>query len=362
MRVLILADRVFASRERPLLARLEVGLADELIRVIHAVPEGVDVSTASAFQRVLVYSDATLRLTRGLAARRLVDSLSALGSDDARVDVVHVFGGAAWDLGAELAHQLGAALALEVWRLGLVERARTFRTPEEQPPVLLAPDPVIERALTGEGLLVRSAPWGVLAEPVLKPLFPAGRSLGLMVVGSGRDEAAWKALAHGLSRTLQGGVDALIFCDAVAARRSGFWNEARRLDLLPRVSLIEEMESRRDLLLHGDVLIQPEALAEQRSVLLDAMGTGLPILAAVDRNVSTLIDGRTARLVNGHDAAEWHASLSGMLASPEATSALVRSAHEFVRTQRRAAEYVRAVLEAYAWIAGDGSLPFRPQG
>ena len=46
MRVLILADGLFATRERALLSRLEVGLADEGVRVVQATPEDVPASAA----------------------------------------------------------------------------------------------------------------------------------------------------------------------------------------------------------------------------------------------------------------------------------------------------------------------------
>ncbi len=38
MRILIIADESFASRERAMLSRLEVGLADEGVRVVHVIP------------------------------------------------------------------------------------------------------------------------------------------------------------------------------------------------------------------------------------------------------------------------------------------------------------------------------------
>src|ERR1044071_9211761 len=99
MRVLILADEFFASRERGLLTRLEVGLADEGVRVIHAVPEGIKAEAADGgggvFTRVLTYSPKTLILTRPLAVRKLGRAIAEMDETEepTDIDVIHVFGG-----------------------------------------------------------------------------------------------------------------------------------------------------------------------------------------------------------------------------------------------------------------------------
>jgi glycosyltransferase involved in cell wall biosynthesis len=151
----------------------------------------------------------------------------------------------------------------------------------------------------------------------------------------------------------------MVFADAEAARRTRLWSHARSLGILPRLSLIEELEGRRDLLLQGDLLIVPEAKGEQRSVVLEAMATGMIVVAARDEMVSVLQDGRTARLVPGADARAWGEVLRDVLTHREKTRALTRSAAEYVRTQRRASEHVRAVLEAYRWLSGRDAIPFR---
>src|SRR5213595_3029987 len=96
LRVLILADEFFASRERGLLTRLEVGLADEGVRVIHAVPEGTKTEApGGVFSRVLTYSPKTLILTRSLAVRKLGRAIADMDETEepGDIDIIHVFGG-----------------------------------------------------------------------------------------------------------------------------------------------------------------------------------------------------------------------------------------------------------------------------
>jgi len=367
MRALILADEFFASRERALLTRLEVGLADEGVRVIHAIPlRSKADSPGGVFSKVLTYAPKTFALTRPLAVRRLIGAIADLdGQEEAgQIDVVHVFGGSAWTLGAELAAELGAGLVLEVWRAGLVERALAVRAREDDPPLLIAPDEAIERALrdaaAAAGLepTVRLAPWGVLTTGAGRTALQPDRAITAMVVGSGRDAAAFAAAFEGLARVVRRFPDMQVFCDAVAARRAGVWALARRLDLLRNVSLIQELEGRRDLLLHGDLLIQPDAHGEQRSIVLEAMAGGMVVVAARDAAVSILKDGQTARLVPSGDAEAWHRVLADVVDDPERSRRLAAAAHDFVKAHRRASDYVRAVLASYAWLTSEESIPF----
>jgi hypothetical protein len=370
MRVLILADEFFASREGGLLSRLEVGLADEGVRVVHAVPEGMKSQPqAGMASRVLTYSPKTLILTRPLAVRKLGRAIAEMDQVDEPddIDVIHVFGGSVWALGADLAVELGAGLALEVWRAGLIDRAREMRVGASESPLLVAPDPAMERAIvnnTGPGAAppVRLAAWGVLTPPAQRQVFVPDRAPSVMLVGSGRDARALSAALEGLAVVVRDQPDLLIFCDALAARRAALWPLARKLGLLHNLSLIDEFEGRRDLLLHGDVLLQPEAHGEQRSVLLEAMAAGMVVVAAADPMVSYLQDGVTARLVQDQRSpAAWEAVLRETVGSPERSRALGTSGREWVRAHRRASDHVRAVLGAYEWILSDEPIAFTPK-
>jgi hypothetical protein len=348
MRALLLIDDFFASRERAMLGRLEVGLADEGVRVIQALPERlVPMAGHELAARTLAYEPRLIPLTRRFEAVRLAEA-ALRESEGEKVDVVHVFGGSAWRLGMQVAEELNAALALEVWRSGLVGRAKGLSFAGRRV-VLMAPDVPIARALSEgvEPCPVRLAPWGVVAESSVRAILQQGRVPGAMIVGSGRDVVAFQAALTGIARVIRMGRELLIFCDALAARRARLWALARRLEILQHISLIEEIEARRDLLLQGDLIIQPDANGEARSVLLDAMGAGVLVIAAEDPFVGVLMDGRTARLVPEGNSQAWASTLEDVLGDVARARALSAQAHEFVRANRRASDHVRAVLQAY---------------
>lgn len=377
MRVVVLADELFASRERAMLRRLEVGLADEGVRVIHAIPERSAGSEGiGLFSKTVTYSDVAMPMAERFRATTLTRSLTSLaeseepGESGRAVDVVHVFGGGGWGLGRRLAQQTGAGLVLEVWRMGLVARATAFREvhagrDDGAPtgPLFLAPDPAIERALLAEGpgFSVRLAPWGVHTPPETREIMAEGRLPSIMVVGTGRDAGAYSAVIRGLALAEQKGNDFVVFMDARAAARSRIWSLAHALGLLDRLSLIEELEGRRDLVLLGDILIHPEHGGEQRSIVLDAMAAGMAVVAAADPAVSILADGRTARLVKVPDESGegWSRALSGLLADRAGARSVARMAHDLVSRERKASAQVTAVLDAYAWMTPKASIPFR---
>ncbi len=382
MRVLILTDEIFASRERPMLTRLDIGFADEGVRVIHAVPLPLLESTpggspelAGAFSQMITYMPNTLAFTRGLTVRRMVRATESLIGPEERISVVHVYGGAAWALGASLAGALGASLVLEVWRPALRERAIALHMQLPEPPLLLAPDPAIAKALDrldatadvrgerarSDGLPpVRCVPWGVVSPPDPPAISLETHQISAVMVGHGGDQAHWYAALRGLALLAYEGREVMIFADARAAARVGLWREARRLNLLPRLSMIEELESRRDLTLRGDMLFLPEAHGEQRSITLDAMSMGMLVVAANDPMNSLLQEGRTATLVNAADPASWLSACRRFIDEPAFAAAQARSAHQFVRQERRASDHVRGVIQAYEWLVSNGSIPFAP--
>lgn len=363
MRALLIADSLFALQERAMLSRLELGLADEGIGVVQALPEQLLARSASdVYTRSIPYTPVAAPLLRTFATRALAERVRKLDTDEGegqRVRVVHAFGGSIWPVALRLARQLGAGLALDVWRAGLVPRVKELGLLPNDDIVLIAPDARTQQSLREQPAVVSRlpcviAPWGVLADSP-HPVLEAKRSACIMLVGTGRDSAACHAVLAGLAPMLRTRDDVLVFCDARAARRADLWRYARSLDkdlvVRSRLSLIEDIEARPDLLLAGDVLLHPEASGEQRSMLLEAFGRGVVVVAANDPTVDFLVQGVTAQLVmSPREPGAWASAVGELLAHPAQAAALAASANAFVRQHRKASEQVRGVLEAYATL------------
>ncbi len=366
MHVLLLADSIFAVRERALLSRLEVGLMDEGVRVTLAAPTDVAPRPEhDVLGRHVSYRAGALSFTRKMRASRLARDLTPTDKSGSPVDLVHVFGGAAWGIGIELCRTWEVPLALELWRMGMVERARTVAGSMREPPILIAPDPAIERAALREarGAVVRLVPWGAKPRPESHEILNESRAPALVMLGFGRDEVASVRAFEGVARVMETHSDALLFVDADAAARLNIWKRADKLGIRQRVSLIGRLEDRRDLVLRADVVVHPDARGEQRSLLLDAMASSMAVVATEDRSVAALIDGQTARLVPpGANSGAWSEAVSAVLDDRDVARTLGASARSYARAKHRVSAHVAAVVDVYEWAAGRQSIAFQAAG
>lgn len=360
MRALILVDSAFAVRERTLIARLGVALADEGVRVQIGLPTGTKaLAGIELLGEPLGFRHQGLAITRAARARRLVERAQEEIEGDAPW-VVHAFGGGLWTFAVEVASQLHAPTVLEVWRSGLCDRALSFRTSDETPILFLAPDRMIERKILADGAsaAVRLARWGghVPGAPVRTLRDPAEPSI--MIVGNGNDAPSLIAAFEGATRICSEDRKPLIFIDADGARKAGIWRRARELGMLDRVTLVDRMEDRRELVLRGDILAHPERLHEHRTIVLDAMGAGIPVLAGADADVEAFIDARTCIAVARPDADAWASAFEMIVADPDGARALGDSARDFIRDGRRFSSYAAAVHDAYEWLVSADAVPF----
>jgi hypothetical protein len=366
MRVLILTDESFAARERSLISRLEVGLADDGVRVVHGVPrKAARWHNSEVFAQTLQYEGRGQIVSRPWRVRQALSALEELAdSSDRPADVVHCFGQGCWAFGAELAGLIGAGLAFELWCAELVGRGtsvtRRRAGGERHAPIYFVSDSALERAVRTQdpNLPVRLTPWGVHTPPQAFSILGDGKTISVMIAGSGRDPVSYSAALEGLAAVAARHPEILIFADEIPFAAARVWPEARRLGLLSRLTLIPDMEARRDLALRGDILLLPECRGEQRSLTLDAMAHGMLILAAGDPLSSALIDGRTARTVDKPTSDRWSAAIGWALDAREQAKALAWGGREHIRLQRRASAHVASVVDSYEWLSAGEAIPF----
>ncbi|MEL7474065.1 MAG: glycosyltransferase [Planctomycetota bacterium] len=365
MRVLHLIDEAFAARESDLLDRLEIGLVDEGVRLFRAGPARADeddAATPNLYRRSIGFPPATPWTTRRRRARWLHERLESIESvrDGAVVDVVHAFGGRVWDLAIEFGRRIGRPVALEVWRARLAHRASSLGSARSGSELLLsAPDETIERELLAAGLTapVRMAPWGVHAPARCPEPRPSRGARSVLIAGGGREASTMRDCVRALASL--DAEDVMVFIDASAFHRAQLWPVVEGAGMLQRVTLVDQLEALRDLALQADVIVQPEALGEQRSILLDAMAHGVRVVAQRDERVSWLIDGRTAWLAGMTDVDGWVSTLRYALHDDEHSRRVVESAWSYVREHRLASRHVAAVLDLYEWAAEAPTLPIR---
>ncbi len=332
--------------------RLAVGLADEGVRILRAVPFGSDLDApgqlgAAVLGEPIEYAPRGLPGSTPARARALLKQLNArLPANDRSIDVVHVFGGAAWDISLEIARQLDAWVMLEFWRSGLARRVRPLIASQRRLSVC-APDSALLDELPDRGQAgdVRVTPWGVYArrEAVESSASPTS----LVLCASGMDRAAVTMAFQAAAELIKDFPDLRYFVDARTARRTDLWSRATGLGVVDRLSLVDTIESHRDLVLKCDLLMLPEALGEHRSITLDAMAQGVSVIASRDPMVRYLNSGDEVRLVEQSSLEEWKRCLSSLLSSPVERATLAKAAQGYIARHHRASAHVAAVLGAY---------------
>lgn len=291
--VMILADEDFASRERDMLGRLEVGLVSEGLRVLHAVPETLpDLLDGRVFSQAIGYAPRGPLPPLPRRAKDLARGALEAGPPDG-IAVVHVFGGDAWRLGFEVAGLLGAAVVLEVHAGRQADALTAAHLDGLSDRVLVCvPGVGLERRCLRklDSRHLRLVRWGVHAEGAARPQrLAAGDRPAVLLAGTGADAQGWAHALESLSRVrLDGDQPPLIFADADAAHRARLRPVVERLSLGEHVSFVPMVEARREPVLAVDALLLPDALHEHRSLVLDAHAHGLLVAAASDPVIDEL--------------------------------------------------------------------------
>ena len=362
MRVLILVDAQFAFHERALIERLVVGLANEGVatQVVLPANRGLEEYGFDLLTEPMWYADRGLSLTQNIRARQIARQVVGdSGASEEPIDIVHVFGGSAWAMGRELARILSAGLVLEVWRSGMSDAAKSIGLTESDRALFLVPERSFEQGLVKAGLAdrVQVANWGaqVASEPV--HIFREHKDVGIVLMSSGRQREQCIAAFEGVVDAIETNPDVLIFANLEVVQRAGLWSRVQRRGIEDRFTIIDRSEDRRDLLLRCDVLIYPDTLHEERTLLLDAMGAGMAIIAGNDDSIAPIQDSGGVGIVDRPARGVWADMLKDCFEQIEQTRESGERSRAYVMNNRRVASYITSVIDAYSRLFDTSTTP-----
>lgn len=359
MRVLILADAQFAKHERALIERVVVGLTVEGIEAQLVLPRdrGLSSFRVGLLGDPIWYADRGLIITRKIRAAQIArDVFERFDNSERPVDIVHVMGGGAWAMGLELAQLLDAGLALEVWRAGLSNHAAGLSLAGNDRTMFLVPERSFEEGLhrAVEGARVRHVPWGAHVPESPLPVFREGKMASVVLMGSGRQQEHCVAAYSGIAEALSAYPEVMLFANQELVERVGLWAKVKEDKLQDRFTVIDRSEDRRDLLLRCDVLVYPETLHEERTLLLDAMGAGLVVISGQDELIQPLSEESGVIVVPRPSRDLWCEQVRSVIGSREVASDHAGRVREYIRSHRRSALHVEALGDAYADLASLG--------
>lgn len=233
-------------------------------------------------------------------------------------DIVVARGRPGWAVALELAELHQRALAIECWDASLIPAIARFVRRRPQVTVL-APTESMARMLRERigGPRVRLVPVGVPVPATPGPVFDRpDDAMAICILGPIVDPVAWRSLVVGLAQAVRNFPQLHVFIELVGPSAHAAWQELDRLDLLSRVSAIYAATKLRPLITRCDLLVVPQPPGRVRSLILEAMAMGVPVIAGADPCLDMLQDGETADIVELADADQWAALLRRRLEDP----------------------------------------------
>jgi len=350
MHIALILDDERLLHEALMLSRLCVGLMDEgctLTRLVPIEPTGrggrYDEGPAGVTTRLAVPMK-VLPWMRKTRAEQIAQAM-----ERSLPDAIYGIGRDTWQLTCDLGKYLQRPAAISVWSADLIGRIPHGRSASVLG-AFVAPTRPLADALreTVDPNLVCHVPHGVAIAKQSWPVFQdSDRPVALAVVGSGRDVTSYRALLGGYSRLVRDNYAVHAFIELRGPQQHEIWRYARRLDILGSISTITDAARFRSLITQCDALVLPERYGEVRSLVLDAMAMGLPVVAADDPFLDMLIAEETALLVDEAEPDAWAVQLRKLLSSPDFAQKLGLAGREYVQQHHRSSRQISALLEMF---------------
>ncbi len=361
MHLALIIDPERLRRERAMLERIAADLTAREIQLTAIVPEPSGRNAASGDEPMLCGTTelhARMQVPpwmRRARARQVAGTLV-----NGTPDLIHAIGEQAWTVGLDLARVIDRPVTLDVWSADLLKRVPPGRAAARVAAYLAATEPIADALRDRvEPGLVSIVPMGVQMPPQpRKILADPEASMCLAIIGSGRDLAGYRALLTGLSRLTSNLPQIQACLELRGPCEHEIWRQARRLDLLGHISTIVDAAMHRPLLTGCDVLVVPERLGQVRTILLEAMAVGMPVVAADDPYLGVLVHDETALIVDHGSPEDWEEKLRLILTDPALSSRLSGAARELIGRRHHPAAQAEKLAGAFQQVLSGGAHAF----
>jgi glycosyltransferase involved in cell wall biosynthesis len=354
--VALIVDSERLLSESAMLRELSLGLGDQGIQITAILPQAAprdpqpEPPVASAVIETRLGVPPWLRRLR---AARIAQALTG-----AMPDLIYAVGADTWRLAFDLGRTIERPLVLDVWSAAMMRRVQVALPGAPLRVAYVVPTEPLAAALRGRGAAeaVTVVPMGVQTPAVPREvLADSADSITLAIIGSGQDGGGMKAALGGLSGVLGDFPQIQACLELRGPGEHEIWRHARRLDVLGHISTIGHASLHRAIITGCDVLVVPERAGEARSVVLEAMAAGMPLLAADDAFLDMLVADETALVVIQD---EWAEKLTRLLTEPGLAQRLGRAARSWVSRHNTPGLQVDRLIGALEGVmAGGTRLP-----
>jgi hypothetical protein len=364
MHVALVVDEERLLHEHPTLNRISIGLIGEGVKLTRIVPQQLSpTSSGVGEQRVALASRIEIPMKVVPWMRRDRTEQIADAMEKGPPDVIYALGEQAWPVALDIARRMDRPLALDVWSAEQVRRM-PLRRRSSKVAAYIVPTHAIAEALRQRvdpglvchvpaGVALPAEPRAVLGDPE--------RAIALAIVGRGRDVAAYRALLSGLRRVVNEMSQIHAFLELAGPAEHEIWRHARQLELLENVSAITDAARLRALLTRCDMLLLPERFGELRTLILESMAFGLPVVMAYDPYLDMLEPRVSAAVVDEASAEQWSRHLRRLLTDPEAARKLGLAGRERIARDHRSSAHVERLIDTLNRVASGGAYLFERQ-
>lgn len=351
MHAALIADTAWLTDELAMFKFLGVGLMGEQVRVAQVVPACTTDQQISAFGDRVIWHESRFDLVRSHRLAGLAGEL-----DELRINVLHALDGRLWAGALRLAERLGVPAVLNVACIQDVTRAIKLRRNIAacRTAFAAATEPLAQaiREHAADPTLIRHLPPG--AHMPAEAVCPKSNdALCLVITGNGVCDTQYQTLFEALRLFIEDHRDTLLFFDSQGGDQHPLWQAARRHGVLDNSSMIPTYINHREMLSGAHALVQPQTLGRARSVTLQAMACGLPVLARHDQWLDYLIDDQTAWTTEHGDVEDWLRLFRRIRDDPIAVQKMGLTARQWIGQHHLAAAQVEHTIELYRQLTGE---------
>jgi glycosyltransferase involved in cell wall biosynthesis len=350
MKIALIANTAWLDEELATLHHLVVGLLDESVRVVQALPTGRAEGEIVDFGIRLSWRERKGKIRNRRAINRLAEPMKKQG-----VELIHALDGRQWRAALDLGKQLNLPVVLSANSGMDIELATRLvgRLLPGMHVLLCATGPLtqlVDQAIGGV-VPVRHVPFGVhLGKTVAR----RDEETPCMVIsGDGGFDDHVHRLLQGAKQAIDARPDLQLFFDAQRDQPRALWRAISRHGLLANATLIPRRLGHRELLLRAGALVHPQPLGRARSLTLRAMAHAVPVLACSDPLLDDFIDGQTAKVLHDPSAESWAKSMISFANDPAPWRDLGASAQQWAGQHRLASMQLEHLIATYRQLTGE---------
>ncbi len=324
------SDRL--REEHGMLNRLAVGLMNDGMQVTRVIPPFHKDIPPEYERSVSIIPKIHTQFAVPYLQRKVLSEKLCAELKKQKTTSIVCFGNDAAKIGASIAPILDIPLYQEVITMREANRVK------KNAPVTrwLGATPSIERAVierVGEDRAV-FVPLGVASLPTRNELSNTKTKCVVLLNASDKPKST-----HNVLQALIAHPELHIFLELDGKKDHKVWSAVEEANLLERTTCLQNVAALRSLLQEADLVILPSSTMPMRTVLLEAMERGVPVLSTKISGFDMLVNGETALIVDE----SWDTPLDTILQDQDLRNRQQRAATTLVATNYGSASQIAAL-------------------